>query len=297
MQPFMLALIGQAVVSGVALGAIYALAASGLGIIFGLFGVINFAHTQNLMIAAVVAVTATSFGLPYIVALILGVLAAALLGVVTERAFIRPLLASEAAQVTTLFVTLGLSIVLENSTLLLWGSQPHYFTNPFPGVIELGDIILTIDRAVTIAAAVVVFAILHFVATRTDLGKAVLATAQNPNAARVIGIPIDRVRLAAFAVACGLAGFGGVLWGTIYSASYVTGGNFLILSFVLVVMSGPGNIVGILICSLLFGVTEGVAGAFFDPKWQRLAVMLVFIIVIIYRPNGLGQGNLARTNN
>jgi branched-chain amino acid transport system permease protein len=78
--------------------------------------------------------------------------------------------------------------------------------------------------------------------------------------------------------------------------SYLTGGTFLILSFVLVVMSGPGNITGILICSVVLGMTESVAGVFFDAKWQRLAVMLVFIIIIMYRPQGLGTGRLARTN-
>lgn len=78
--------------------------------------------------------------------------------------------------------------------------------------------------------------------------------------------------------------------------SYLTGGTFLILSFVLVVMSGPGNITAILICSLVLGMTESVAGAFFDPKWQRLAVMLVFIVIIVRRPQGLGTGRFARTN-
>jgi branched-chain amino acid transport system permease protein len=293
----MLSLIGQAVASGVALGAIYALAASGLGIIFGLFVVIKFSHTQKLMVAAIVAFIASSLGAQYLLALVIGVLAAAALGVITERLFIRPLLQHEAVQVETLFITLGLSIVLENLTLLLWGSQPHYFKSPFTGVVEVAGIILTVDRIVTIVVAAAAFFILHIVTTRTRFGKAVLATAQNPEAARVIGIPVDRVRLAAFAIGCGLAGLGGVLWGTIYSVSYVTGGNFLILSFVLVVMSGPGNITGILLCSLLLGITESVASAFFDPKWQRLAVMLVFILVIVTRPQGLGQGRLARTNN
>jgi branched-chain amino acid transport system permease protein len=144
--------------------------------------------------------------------------------------------------------------------------------------------------------AAVVFVVLHLLATRTRIGKSVLATAQNPEAARIVGIPVDRVRLMAFAVGCGLAGLGGVLWGTIYSVSYLTGGTFLIMSFVLVVMSGPGNVTGILICSLLLGMTESVAGAFFDAKWQRLAVMVVFIVLIIQRPQGFGTGRFARTN-
>ncbi len=292
----MLTLIAQAVTSGLALGAIYAMAASGLGIIFGLFGVINFAHTQNMMIAAVVAISIAAAGVPFILAITVGILAAAALGVLIERLFIRPLLSHESAQIDTLFVTLGLSIVIENGTLLLWGSQPRYFDSPLHGIIDVGGVVLTVDRLVTMAVAALVFLGLHLLATRTRIGKAVLATAQNPEAAQVIGIPVARVRLLAFAVGCGLAGLGGIFWGMIYSVSYLTGGTFLILSFVLVVMSGPGNITGILICSVVLGMTESVAGVFFDAKWQRLAVMLVFIIIIMYRPQGLGTGRLARTN-
>lgn len=292
----MLILIAQAVTSGLALGAIYALAASGLGIIFGLFGVINFAHTQNMMIAAVVAITAATSGAPFVVAVLIGVIAAVVLGAVTERLFIRPLLSHDTVQIDTLFITLGLSIVIENATLLLWGSQPKYFTTPLHGIIDVGGVVLTVDRVVTMVVSALVFVGLHLLTTRTRWGKAVLATAQNPVAAEIIGIPVSRVRLLAFAVGAGLAGLGGIFWGMIYSVSYVTGGTFLILSFVLVVMSGPGNINGILLCSLLLGVTESVAGAFFDAKWQRLAVMLVFIVLIVRRPHGFGQGKLTRSN-
>lgn len=289
-------LLAQAIVSGLAIGAIYALAASGLGIVFGLFGVINFAHTQNMMIGAIAAIAAASYGVPFVLAAVIGVAAAALLGVLTERLFIRPLLSHESVQIDTLFITLGLAIVIENAMLMVWGSQPKYFDSPLPGMVEVGGVVLTMDRLATIIVAVLVFAVLHLLVTRTRLGKAVLATAQNPEAARVIGIPVARVRLIAFAVGCGLAGLGGVLWGVTYSVSYVTGGTFLILSFVLVVMSGPGNISSILVCSVLLGLTESIAGAYFDSKWQRLAVMLVFIAIIIYRPQGLGSGRFARAN-
>src|SRR5690606_38435120 len=126
-----------------------------------------------LMVAAIIAFIASSMGAPYLLALVIGVLAAAVLGAITERAFIRPLLQHDAVQVETLFITLGLSIVLENLTLLLWGSQPHYFNNPFAGVVEFGGIILTVDRIVTIVVAAAAFFALHIVATRTRFGKAV----------------------------------------------------------------------------------------------------------------------------
>lgn len=293
----MLSALAQTVITGLALGAIYALAASGLGIVFGLFRVINFAHTQYMMVGAVCAVSAAGLGMPYAVAALVGLLAAALAGALTEFFLVRPLIDRPSAQVNTLFVTLGLAIVLENAALMIRGSQPDYFIPPVTGVLELGEVVLGADRIMTMVIAIVVFAALHIAATRTRVGKAVLATAQNPEAAEIIGIPVNAVRIGAFIVGCGLAGLGGVLWGTLYSVTHVTGAQFLIISFVLVVMSGPGNISGILLCSLLLGVSESLAGFFFDPKWQRLAVMLLFILVILRRPTGLfGPGRLARAS-
>lgn len=287
----------QAAITGLALGAIYALAASGLGIVFGLFRVINFAHTQYMMIGAVSAVSAAAIGVPYVLAALIGILAAALGGALTERFLVRPLMDMPSAQVNTLFVTLGLAIVVENAALMIRGSQPDYFAPPVTGVLEFGNVVLGADRVMTMVIAIVVFAALHLAVTRTRIGKAVLATAQNPEAAQIIGIPVTTVRLAAFVVGCGLAGLGGVLWGTLYSVTHVTGAQFLIISFVLVVMSGPGNISGILLCSLLLGVSESLAGLFFDAKWQRLVMMVLFVVVILRRPNGLfGPGRLARVS-
>lgn len=293
----MLSALAQTAITGLALGAIYALAASGLGIVFGLFRVINFAHTQYMVVGAVCAVSAAGLGMPYAVAALVGLLAAALAGALTEYFLVRPLIDRPSAQVNTLFVTLGLAIVLENAALMIRGSQPDYFIPPVTGVLEFGEVVLGADRIMTMVVAIVVFAALHVAATRTRVGKAVLATAQNPEAAEIIGIPVNAVRIGAFIVGCGLAGLGGVLWGTLYSVTHVTGAQFLIISFVLVVMSGPGNISGILLCSLLLGVSESLAGFFFDPKWQRLVVMLLFILVILRRPTGLfGPGRLARAS-
>lgn len=287
----------QSIIDGLALGAVYALCASGLGIVFGLFRVINFAHTQYMMIGAVAAVTLAGFGVPYFIAMIAGVLAAALCGVLTERWLVRPLIDLPTAQINTLFITLGLAIVVENGALIVYGSQPHYFDLPFTGVLEIGPLIVTADRLMTIIFAIAVFGLLHVAVTYSRFGKSVLATAQNPEAAQVIGIPVKTVRLVAFAVGCGLAGLGGILWGTLYSVTNVTGAQFLVISFVLVVMSGPGNITGILLCSVLLGVSENVAGLLFDPKWQRLFVMIIFMVVVVRRPQGLfGPGRFARVS-
>ena len=170
----------QAVVFGVALGAIYALAASGLGIIFGLFGVINFAHTQYMMLGAIAALALAQWGLPYAIALAGGIAVAGVIGALTERLVIRPLVDRETAAVDTLFLTLGLAIVIENTALMTWGSEPQYFDTPFKGIISAGGLVLSVDRLVVIAIAAVIFGGLHLLATRTRLGKAVLATAQNP---------------------------------------------------------------------------------------------------------------------
>ncbi len=293
----MLSALLQSAIDGLALGAVYALAASGLGIVFGLFRVINFAHTQYMMIGAIAAVVLDALGVPYFLALATGVLVSALSGAITERWLVRRLIDLPTAQINTLFLTLGLAIVLENVALILHGSQPHYFNLPVTGVFDVGPLVVTADRVMTVVMAIVVFGVLNLLVTYSRFGKSVLATAQNPEAAQVIGIPVDAVRLVAFAIGCGLAGLGGILWGTLYSVTHVTGAQFLVISFVLVVMSGPGNISGILLCSVILGVFENVAGFLFDPKWQRVLVMLLFILVVVRRPQGLfGPGRFTRVS-
>ncbi|MER1967527.1 branched-chain amino acid ABC transporter permease [Castellaniella sp. GW247-6E4] len=288
----------QQLLNGIVVGALYALAAVGLGIVFGLFNVINFAHTQYMMIAAVIAIVATWAGAPYGLALIFGVAAAIFAGVLTERVLIKPLFGHDNFRVDTLFLTMGLATLLENSALLLFGSQPQYFSSSMStGVFEYGELTMPMTGIHVLLISAVIFLLLWIYTTYTRFGKSVVAVAQNSLAAAVVGIRVDLVKSIAFGIGCGLAGIAGVLWGTVYSVSYLTGSTFLITSFLIVVMSGPGNLATILIASLILGIVQSTSVVFFDTKWQQFAVIITFIVAIILFPQGIGAGKFARQNN
>lgn len=278
----------QLVVTGLALGAIYALVAVGLTIVFGLLRVINFAHAQFLMLGAFLGLFLYGLGAPYLLVLVVAPALFGLASLLAERAVIRPLLRSESFQADTLLVTLGLGLVLENGAGAAWGAQPYYFSPPpFPGVLDLGGAFVTHQSALTMAVAAVVFAGLWLFLYRTRLGTAVRATAQSRETAALVGIETQRVLSLAFGLGTALAALGGILLGTLYSTNFVMGSSLIVLSFIIVIMGGPGNIPGALVSSLVIGVAEALAGGLVNPRFQRLIVMLVFLGVLMVRPAGL----------
>ncbi len=277
----------QLFVTGLALGALYALVAVGLTIVFGLLKVINFAHAQFLMLGGFLGLFLHKAGVPYLLTVLVAPAIVGAASLLVERGIVRALTRSEFFQADTLLATLGLGLVLENGAALAWGAQPYYLASPFQGTVELGGIILPTQSVFTMVSAGVVLTLLHLFLVRTRLGKAVRATAQSREIAALVGIETERMFMLAFALGTGLAGLGGLLLGTLYSVSFVMGGNLVILSFIIVVLGGPGNIKGALIASLLIGIVEAMVGGLFNPRFQRLLVMLVFLLVLVFRPSGL----------
>lgn len=284
----------QLAVTGVALGAIYALVAVGLTIVFGLLKIINFAHAQFLMLGAFLGLWLYQLGAPYLLVLVVAPVVFGALSLLAERTVVRPLLHSESFQADTLLATLGLGLILENGALAAWGGQPYYFSPPpATGVVQLGGAFLPYQGVVTMVVAAVVFVTLWLFLHRTRLGTAVRATAQGRETAALFGIETERVRGLAFGLGTGLAALGGILLGTLYSTSFLMGSSLIVLSFIIVIMGGPGNLMGALVSSLIIGVAESLAGGLLNPRFQRLIVMLLFLGILMFRPSGLfGGGEL-----
>jgi len=281
-------LVIQLALTGVALGAIYALVAVGLTIVFGLLRIINFAHAQFLMLGAFLGLALYQRGVPYLAVLLVAPAMFGALSLLIDRGIIRPLLRSKSFQADTLLATLGLGLVLENGAQAAWGAQPYYFSPPpFPGVLPVGSAFLPTQSAVTVAVAAAVFATLWVFLHRTRLGTAVRATAQSRETAALVGVETERVLGLAFAVGSGLAALGGILLGTLYSTNFAMGSSLIVVAFIIVILGGPGHIPGALVASLVIGVTEAVAGGLVNPRFQRLVVMLVFLGVLMLRPQGL----------
>ncbi|MFN8534076.1 MAG: branched-chain amino acid ABC transporter permease [Dehalococcoidia bacterium] len=277
--------LAQLVVSGILLGGVYALFASGLNLIFGVMRVINIAHGELMMLGAYATFWLFAlWGVNPVLSLLITVPLLFLLGVLLERVFIerivgQPLLIS-------LLLTFGLSLFFSGSALTLWTadfrSVPY-----FSGSIQLGPIALPLSRTVAFALALAITAGVWFFLQNTRVGKAVRATAQNSEVALVCGIDVRRIRLLTFGLGVALAGASGTLVSLMFSFSPTIGSNFLGKGFAIIVLGGLGSFVGALIGGIILGVAEVLGGFVTTAQIAEAIPYLVLVLVLLVRPSGL----------
>lgn len=277
----------QVIVSGILFGGIYALVSISLTLIMGVMDITNFAHGEYLM----VALYATFFMNqlwnldPYISSLIVIPLLF-LFGLLSERILIRPTL--NKPPFVHVFVTLGLSIILQNLALLLFSGNFRSINVPFAErSFKIFSVMINYPRLLIFVVAIAVGIGLHLFLHYTWLGKAIRATAQNKNAASLMGIDVNRVYAVTFAIGVGLVGLAGSLLMPIYSVYPTVGFQFVLVAFVAVVMGGLGSVKGAIIASLLIGLVETLSGFLIDPSVKQALYFMVFILVLLFKPYGL----------
>ena len=282
-----MATILQLIVSGAMLGGVYALMSIGLTLVFGVLRVVNFAHGEYMMLAmyAVFWLFATLSLDPYLSALLV-LPAAYLFGVVTERLFLRPTL--EAAHVVQVFVTLGISVFLQNVALLLWSADFRSVRVPYASTIfELGPILLPASRLIAFTVAMLVALALGLVLKYTYMGMAIRATAQDRRCARLMGVDVDRVYSVTFATGSALVALAGILLMPLYPVNPFTGAEMILVAFVVVVMGGMGSILGAVVAGLLIGMVESLSAYWLGSEVKQLVYFIAFLLVLIAMPAGL----------
>lgn len=238
--------LSQQLINAASLGSIYALVAIGLAIVFSILRLINFAHGEVMMLGAFSTFYWARTGVPFVVVALLGVLTTVLVGVMMERIAYRPV--RGAPDVALLLTSLGVSIAIQNLAILQFGEQPKKF--PTPGVFEerigLGDdVSISVTNLVTIVVAIVLMLGLTLFVTRTPLGISMRATAENPMAARLMGVNVNTVIVAAFVIGSALAGVAGILWGSrVGRIDPLMGFIPVLKAFVATVIGGFGSIPG-----------------------------------------------------
>ena len=287
MDQFLRTLFDQTI-NGWVIGNIYALIAVGLAIIFGVGNLINFAHGSVYMIGAYVGwFCVMRLQVPLPLALIAVAVICGLLGLVIERFGLRGL--QNSSRIAPLLATIGISFILDQLTAIVFSPDPQSFPNPLPLTrIQLGGVSIgTIDIliAVTgISAAAILFAILRY----TKLGWALRATAQDRDAAQQMGVDVNAVNQAAFALAAILGGIAGVLVGMYFQTVYPTMSfQAGLKGFTANLLGGLGNIPGAMIGGVLLGLIESYGVALFGSSYRDLFAFAVLIGVLIFRPNGL----------
>jgi branched-chain amino acid transport system permease protein len=285
--------ISQLVISGLLIGSVYALMSIGLTLIFGVLRVVNFAHGEFLMIAMYGAwAFSRLLGLnPYFAAIAV-VPAMFLFGALVYRLVIGSALAKP--HLVVVFATMGLSIFLQNIALMAMTADLRDVPPIFPRSISIGGIYIKGELLLGFVVTLLCTVILQWVIKRTFLGKAIRATVQDGEAAKLMGIAVPRIFLITFAAGSALVGLAACVMLPLFSVFPTVGLNFVLIAFVIVVLGGMGSIEGALLGGFCVGVVQSVSSYYVAPAFGQLFFFLLFLLVMIFRPNGLfGQKGAA----
>jgi branched-chain amino acid transport system permease protein len=299
----------QQIINGLVQGSVYALVALGYTMVYGILGLINFAHGEVVMVGAMVALTATQVlaasGLPPLLILLIALLVAAAvcmaLGYGIERIAYRPL--RNAPRLAPLITAIGMSIVLQNLAMMLWGREYHAFPQLLPDTSHsFGGAVINDVQLAIILVALLMMAGLLLLVHRTRLGRAMRAVAENPSAAALMGVDIDRVISVTFMLGSALAAVAGIMVSANYGIVHYYMGFLLGLkAFTAAVLGGIGNLRGAMLGGVLLGLIESLGagyigtltGGFFGSNYQDVFAFFVLIAVLIFRPSGLLGERLA----
>lgn len=276
----------QFLLSGVTVGAVYALVALGFTIIYNASDVVNFAQGEFVMLGGMITVAAYAAGAPLPLAALVAILVTAALGVAMNKLAIEP--ARGAPVVSLVIITIGASIFIRGAAQLIFGKQIHTYP-AFSGddpIRILGATILPQSLWV-IAGSVAVFIGLWLFFTRTLLGRAVLATSNNRLAAQLVGINTTFVMTLSFALSAGIGALAGVLVTPITMTSYDVGLAFALKGFAAAMLGGMGNPKGALVGGFLLGLLEGLTAGYISSQYKDAAAFIVILAVLFFLPQGL----------
>ena len=292
----------QQVINGLSLGAMYSLLALGFTLVYGILELINFAHFNVFMVSSFIGMWAlellgisgqshvlTGFALAGALAFAFAVtmLAAGGLGVAIERISLRPLrgVRGPAAMITTI----GVSYILFNVILLTVGAETQNYPNPMPVVRwRFGQVTLELREVLIWGVTAILMVALHLFVSRTRLGKAMRATAQDAEAARMMGVEVDRVILTAFFLGSALAGAAALIFGLYYNfTSFIIGYTAGLRAFTAAVLGGIGSVGGAMVGGILIGLIESLGGQLIAVRWTDVIIFSILILVLVFAPNGL----------
>lgn len=275
------------VINGITQGSLYALVAIGFVIIFGTMNLVTFAHGEVYMVAAFVGYFAMAvYHLPWPVALLAGMTAGALMGVATEKLAFRPM--RDAGHMPPLLITIGLSIILKDLAMIVWGAENRAVPSVYKRTFEVAGIPVSMLQVVILLLAAGLVVALRLLLHGTKIGRAMRATAQDHEAAHAMGVNVNRIFGVAFALASALGGAAGVLVGMYYNTVYATMGSTAGLKgFAACIFGGLTSIPGAILGGLIIGVVENLTVQFIASGWRDVVAFAVMVAVLIVRPQGL----------
>jgi branched-chain amino acid transport system permease protein len=285
--------LAQQTINALSLGSIYALVAIGLAMVFGILRLINFAHGDMMMVACYAAFFLVATGIGIIPLVVLTLFAAAVLGVLTERVAYRPV--RGAPDVVLLLTSLAVSIFIENVFIMVISPVPRSFRAVTPAFLDTvhqwAGVSISNVNLLTIGVTLLLFSLLLLFVTRSRTGIAMRAVSEDLLASKLVGINLDRVILAAFAVGSGMAGIAGLLWAArLGKIDPLMGFIPLLKAFVAAVIGGFGSLAGAVLGAYVLGFAEIFLIGFLPPSlssYRDAFVFILLILVLLVRPNGI----------
>jgi len=278
----------QQLVNGMALASVYALLAVGITLVFGLTGIVNFAHGEFLVLGGLLAATAMAAQVPFALACLVASLGAAAIGWGVERFLFRPI-ASE--PIRGFIVSLGLIIAMQHIALKVWGAEQRAIDAPLPQVLAFGEVRISAMRILVTLVTAVVLALFVYLLSRSRWGRALRCVAIDRETAATVGVPVQRYVSATFVIGAALAGLGGALLLSLFPMSPFSGGSYTIKGFAVAIVGGLGSVSGAMIAAVILGMVEAIASGYISPTWSNAYAFGAMILVLLLRPGGLrGKG-------
>lgn len=297
----------QQLINGLSLGAMYALLALGFTLVYGILELINIAHFSVFMVSSFIGMivlemfglsgqshilTGFALGGVMVVALVATMLGAGIIGVLIERLALRPLRGIPGT--VGMITTIGVSYILFNIVLLTEGAGSFNFPNPMPRIAwPIGGAVLELRELLIWGISLVLMVGLHLFVNKTRLGKAMRATAQDAEAARMMGVDVDRVVVMAFFLGSALAGAAALIFGLYYNyTSFIIGYTAGLRAFTAAVLGGIGSVTGAMIGGIIIGLIEALGGQLIAVRWTDVIIFSVLVLVLVFAPSGLmGRAN------
>jgi branched-chain amino acid transport system permease protein len=278
-------MIEQIFVNGLLASLIYVIMALGFTLIFGIMRIVNFAHGEFYMIGAVVVMLLFStLGWPFFLAVAVGGVVSAVLGIVVERLLFRPLVGDE---MSGMIMSLAVGIMVQSIALIAFGPAEQAMKRPFSGTWDFFNAVVPWDRTVVALCALAILAVFYLFLKFSRLGLAMQAVAQDPQTSSLMGVESGAIYAAAFGIACLLAGLAGGLMAPIYTVGPYMGELPMLKAFVVVILGGLGSIPGAVMGGLLIGLSESVLTTLLGSTAALIASFVIVLVVVITRPAGL----------
>lgn len=275
----------QIIINGVLAGSMYIIMALGFTLIFGIMRIVNFAHGEFYMIGAMaVLVLFGNFGIPFFLAVIAAGIISAVVGIITERCLLRPLVGQE---LQSMIMTLAIGIVLKSLALMLFGPADQSVSRPYTGTWSLGTTIIPWDRTIVAISAFIILGAFYVFLKHSRLGLAMQAVAQDRQTSSLMGVESGLIYASAFGIASLLAGLAGGLMAPIYTVEPYMGLMPMLKAFVVVIIGGLGSIPGAVLGGMLIGLSESVLATTFNSTVAMMATFGIVALVVLVRPYGL----------